>query len=107
MGDIGKTQICLPCVYAHRHWYNNITPLLCSYNPADANDSFSNNAELLAVDCSFSRCYRRNLLISQGQALAQSLETGGPSKTLENAGLCVLALGMQFTLPHTGILLIP
>ncbi|KAM0703872.1 hypothetical protein Q7P35_008877 [Cladosporium inversicolor] len=30
--------------------------------------------------------------MSQGQAPAQGLETGGPSKTLENAGLCVLAL---------------
>lgn len=45
--------------------------------------------------------------MSQDQTLVQASETGGPSKTLENAGLCVLALGMQFTLPHTGILLIP
>lgn len=45
--------------------------------------------------------------MSQGQALAQELESGGPSKTLENAGLCVLALGMPLTLPHAGALLIP
>jgi hypothetical protein len=45
--------------------------------------------------------------MSQGQALAQASETGGPPKTLENAGLCVLTLGMPLILHHTGVLLIP
>jgi len=43
--------------------------------------------------------------MSQGQALAQGLGTGGPSITLESSGLCVLALGMPMILRHTSALL--
>ena len=43
--------------------------------------------------------------MSQGQALAQGLGTGGPSITRESSGLCVLALGMPLSLLHASALL--